>query len=156
MSDAPPLGMQDIRERARGPSSTVVPATTTDPCRSRLAILSSRTGIRYARRQIPGAAVPPPRPEPADGGAGDLAAARAAIVGRRAFAVGYAGAIGAEATMRTFEPLDDGRDDRAEDDQQQVFDHRPRSVPPGGGMMDRLLRSRSGQLRAQWSVDLDL
>src|SRR5918998_3079299 len=87
----------------------LVPATTTVPWGSRLAILSSSRGsIRSATR--PGAAVPPPRPRPRIAAPVALAAASAAI--NRASRVGELGAISQDDGDH-LEPLeDDQRDDR--------------------------------------------
>src|SRR5215208_8112048 len=87
----------------------LVPAMTTVPCGSRLAILSrSRGSMRSATR--PGAAVPPPRPSPRIAAPVALAAASAAI--RRASSGGELGTFG-EDDGDHFEPLkDDERDQR--------------------------------------------
>src|SRR5919112_924281 len=80
-----------------------VPATTTVPCRNRLAILSrSRGSMRSATK--PGAAVPPPRPRPRIAAPVALAAANAAI--SRASRGGELGAIG-EDDGGHLEPLED-------------------------------------------------
>src|SRR3954468_11019997 len=81
----------------------LVPATTTVPCGSRLAILSrSRGSMRSATR--PGAAVPPPRPSPRIATPVALAAASAAI--SRASRGGELGTFG-ENDGDHLEPLED-------------------------------------------------
>src|SRR5829696_1610895 len=87
----------------------LVPATTTVPCGSRLAILSrSRGSMRSATR--PGAAVPPPRPMLRIAAPVTLAAAKAAI--SRASRVGELGAIGEDDGDHLESLEDDQRDDR--------------------------------------------
>src|SRR5918994_5034770 len=87
----------------------LVPATTTVPCGSRLAILSRRRGsMRSATR--PGAAVPPPRPMLRIAAPVTLAAANAAM--SRASRVGELGAIGEDDGDHLESLEDHQRDDR--------------------------------------------
>src|SRR5215208_3629568 len=87
----------------------LVPAMTTAPCGSRLAILSrSRGSMRSATR--PGVAVPPPRPSPRIAAPVALAAASAAI--SRASRVGELGAIGEDDGGHLESLEDDQRNDR--------------------------------------------
>src|SRR5829696_4365422 len=87
----------------------LVPATTTVPCGSRLAILSrSRGSMRSATR--PGAAVPPPRPSPRIAAPVALAAANAAI--SRASRGGELGTFGEDDGDHLESLEDDERDHR--------------------------------------------